>query len=147
MPNLIDLAFLINELQPRGFYLDRSREFPFFWKRINQNDTRNKFAFSVVTVTLHSHSLRIEGLNETRLVREIKAGKIILEKEEDIDKYKETIFETTLDTVGRMRPILDFFEKQTQIIAKEPIFSEEYKEALKNIELIVDAANQVDLED
>jgi hypothetical protein len=147
MPNLIDIAFLKAELHPRGYKLDSSREFPVFWKRIEQNDTRSKFAFSVVTVTLHSHSLRIEGLNETRLMREIKAGKITIEKEEDINDHQETIFETTLDTFGKMKIILDFFEKQIQIIAAEPIYSNDYKQALKNIELIVDAANQVDMED
>ena len=147
MPNLINITFLKAELYPRGYRLDRSREFPVFWKRIEQNDTRSKFAFSVVTVTLHSHSLRIEGLNETRLMREIKAGKITIEKEEDINNHMETIFETTLDTFGKMKIILDFFEKQIQIIADQPIFTDEYKEALRNIELIVDAANQVDMED
>jgi hypothetical protein len=147
MPNLIDLDFLKAELHPRGYKLDNSREFPVFWKRIEQNDTRSKFAFSIVTATLHSHSLRIEGLNETRLMREIKAGKIIIENEDDINNYKETIFETTLDSFGKMKVILDFFEKQIKVIATEPIYTNEYKEAIRNIEIIVDAANQVDMDD
>jgi hypothetical protein len=145
MSKHIDLPYLQQLLFPKGFKIDSSNEYPVFWKRIKQNDTRSKYVFSIVTATMHSHSLRLEGLNESRLRNEIKAGKIVLEKEEDIDKYKETIFETTLDSIGRLEIILEFFEQQIAIIESEPIYSESYKKAIHNIKLLVDAANQTEL--
>jgi hypothetical protein len=147
MKSEITLDYLKKILYGFDYKLDSSGEFTIFWKRINQNDTRSRFAFSIVTATLHSHSLRIEGLNEARLKNEIKAGKIIIEKDEDIEKYKQVIFETTLDSRGKLETILNFFEQQIKIIGTDPIYTDNYKIALNNIELIVDAANQVDMED
>lgn len=147
MKSEITLDYLKKVLYGFDYKLDSSGEFTIFWKRINQNDTRSRFAFSIVTATLHSHSLRIEGLNEARLKNEIKAGKIIIEKDEDIEKYKQVIFETTLDSRGKLETILNFFEQQIKIIGTDPIYTDNYKIALNNIELIVDAANQVDMED
>jgi len=147
MKSEITLDYLKKILYGFDYKLDSSGEFTIFWKRINQNDTRIRFDFSIVTATLHSHSLRIEGLNEARLKNEIKAGKIIIEKDEDIEKYKQVIFETTLDSRGKLETILNFFEQQIKIIGTDPIYTDNYKIALNNIELIVDAANQVDMED
>ncbi len=147
MSKSISPEYLKTILLPRGYKLDSSGEFPIYWKRIDQNDTRSKYAFSIVTATMHSHSLRIEGLNEPRLNNEIKAGKIVLEKEEDIENHKEVIFETTLDSRGKFEVILEFFEKQIAVIGTEPIYTDLYKSALRNIQLIVEAANQVDMED
>lgn len=147
MAQSIDFEYLKKLLVPRGYKLDSSLEFPVFWKRIGQNDTRSKYAFSIVTATMHSHSLRIEGLNEPRLQNEIKAGKVTIETDEDIEKLKEVVFETTLDTRGKLEVILEFFEQQVAIIGSEPIYTDSYKAALNNIKLIVDAANQVELDD
>lgn len=146
MAQKITFEYLSNLFFPKGFKIDSSSEFPVFWKRIKQNDTRSKFAFSVVTATMHSHSFRLEGLNESRLRNEIKAGKIVLESDEDIEKYKETVFETTLDSIGRLEIILDFFEQQLTVIENEPIYTDNYKKAIKNIELLVEAANHSSME-
>lgn len=145
MPQPVNLPYLKDLLFPIGYKLDDSKEYPIFWKQITQNDLRSKYAFSIVTATLHSHSLRIEGLNEPRLIREIKAGHIELEKPEDIDNLREVLFETTIDDVGRLVPVLTFLEQQLAIVGNTPIYAPEYKQALKNIEMMVHAANQVDL--
>ncbi len=146
MTKEITLEYLQRLFFSLGYKIDSSNEYSVFWKRIRQNDTRSKYAFSIITATLHSHSFRLEGLNESRLRNEIKAGKIVLEKDEDIENYKETVFETTLDSTGRLEIILNFFEQQLTLIENEPIYSEHYKKALKNIELFVEAANHTDME-
>ncbi len=143
----IHLAYLKELLFPLGYKLDLEKEYPVFWKQIDQNDLRSQYAFSVITATLHSHSLRLEGLNEPRLIRAIKAGQVQIEKIEDLENLREVLFETTLDDIGNLEALLSFLELQLQVISSQPIYSDEYKTALKNIELIVQAANEVDTED
>jgi hypothetical protein len=101
----------------------------------------------MITVTKHVHSLRLEGINELRLQNEIKAAKIVLEDEDDFFNYFETVFETTLDSTDRFDKILDFFELQLHTLENMPNYSEEYKKALDNIELLVEMANKADLEE
>ena len=147
MSDVINEDYLIKTLFPKEFKIDSSREQTTFWKRINNKDTRSKFAFTIVAVTKHIHSLRIEGLNEIRFNNELKAGKITIENDEDYYQYFETIFETTLDTYDRFSKILDFFELQLKTLENMPNYSNEYRQAIDNIELLVEMANKADLEE
>ena len=146
MADAINNDYLQKILLPRNYKLDSSREQITFWKRVSNKDTRTKFAFTMITVTKHVHSLRLEGINELRLQNEIKAGKIVLEDEDDFFNYFETVFETTLDSTDRFDKILDFFELQLHILEDRPNYSEEYKQSLDNIELLVEMANKAELE-
>jgi hypothetical protein len=56
------------------------------------------------------------------------------------------VFETTLDSTDRFDKILNFFELQLHILEDMPNYSEEYKNALDNIELLVEMANKAELE-
>ena len=146
MADAINNDYLQKILLPRNYKLDSSREQITFWKRVSNKDTRTKFAFTMITVTKHVHSLRLEGINELRLQNEIKACKIVLEDEDDFFNYFETVFETTLDSTDRFDKILDFFELQLHILEDMPNYSEEYKQSLDNIELLVEMANKAELE-
>jgi hypothetical protein len=86
----------------------------------------------------------VEGLNEPRLKRAINAGLIEINSQEDVEALKEIVFETTLDNQTRLKTVLPFFEQQLLVIQEEPIYSEAYKKALANIELLVEAANEVE---
>ncbi len=146
MPQEISLSYLQTLLFPLGFKLDQEQEYPVFWKKVAQKDIRSVYAFSIITATLHQYSFRLEGLNENRLMKQIRAGKIVLESEEDIEQMREVLFETTLDDAGRLEPTLNFLLQQLSVLETEPMHSEIYKQALKHIELMVAAANQVDLD-
>jgi len=86
----------------------------------------------------------IEGLNEPRIKRAIKAGLIEITSPEELDQLKEVVFESTLENSHKLKSILPFLEQQLQILEAEPIHTKTYKEALANIELLVDAANEVE---
>ena len=146
MPQEINLSYLEELLFPLGFKLDKEQEYPIFWKKVTQNDSRSVYAFSILTATLHEYSFRLEGLNEPRFIKLLKAGKVQIEKEEDIEDYREVLFEATLEDTGRLEPTLNFLLDQIEIIENYPIHAEEYTTAIKNIKLIVDAANQLDME-
>lgn len=141
----IDLDLLNELLLPLGYELDESQENTVFWKQIKQNDTRSAYAFSLVMATLDNFTLRIEGLNEPRLRKAIRAGIIEIKNEEDVEALKEVVFESTLDRPSRLKTILPFFEKQLNTISSEPIHTDSYRTALDNIELLVDAANSIEL--
>jgi hypothetical protein len=146
MPQQISLSYLEGLLFPLGFKLDRAQEYPIFWRKVKQNDSRSPYAFSILTATLHEYSFRLEGLNEPRFIKLLRAGKIQIEKEEDIEDYREVLFEATLEDSGRLEPTLNFLLDQIALIEQHPIHTDEYATALKNIKLIVDAANQLDME-
>lgn len=145
MPQAITLDYLKELLFPLGFKLDQEKEYPVFWKKVQQNDSRSAYAFSIITATLHAYSFRLEGLNEARFIKLLRAGKIKIEKEEDIEDYREVLFEATLEDIGRLEPTLIFLLDQIELIENQPIHADEYKAAIKNIKLIVDAANQIDI--
>jgi hypothetical protein len=147
MKVLITKNYVEKIISDYGYQLDDSKAFPYYWKRIPTNDLRTPFAFTIITIALTSHSFRIEGLNELRFIRSVKAGKIKLEKEEDIEKYRVALFETTLETKGNLESILPFLEKQLDIISFEPTHSDIYHDAIHHIQMISEAANQIDMED
>ncbi|MCP4440134.1 MAG: hypothetical protein GY810_14420 [Aureispira sp.] len=141
----IDLELLKDLLIPIGYELDTSQDHPFLWKHIKQNDTRSPYAFSLVMATIDNYTMRLEGLNEPRLRKAIRAGIIKVESQDDVEALKEVVFESTLDSPSRLKTILPFFEKQLAVIGSEPIHTKEYKKALDNIELLVDAANAIEM--
>ena len=85
-------------------------------------------------------------MNEPKFIRAVKAGQITLEKPEDIENHREVLFEAMVDDVGRLEPVLAFLEQQLTVVDAMPIHAPEYKEALKNIEMMVKAANQIDMD-
>lgn len=131
-------------LIPLGYHKDLSQGTPLFWKKVKQNDLRSPYAFSLIMITLDAFTICIEGLNEPRLKRAINAGLIEINSPEDVEALKEIIFETTLDTQERLKIVLPFLEQQLNTIEQEPIYTDTYKKALSNIELLVEAANEVE---
>jgi hypothetical protein len=143
---MVDLG--INKLEeilmPFGYKQDLTQSIPVFWKNIQQNDLRSPYAFSLVIITLEKFTVCIEGLNEPRLKRAISAGIIEINSPEDVDALKEIVFETTLDNYKKIESVLPFFEEQLSVIGNEPIYTKSYKKALGNIELLIEAANEVE---
>lgn len=131
-------------LRPFGYQKDLTQSIPLFWKKVQQNDLRSPYAFSLIMITLDTFTICIEGLNEPRLKRAINAGLIEINSPEDVEALKEIVFETTLDNQERLKTVLPFFEQQLQVIETEPIYTDNYKKALSNIELLVEAANEVE---
>jgi len=144
----MDVALGIGKLEqllfPLGYQQDLTQDKPIFWKRIKQKDIRSPYAFSLVIVTLDEFTVCIEGLNEPRLKRAIDAGIIEINSPEEVEALKEIVFEATLDNESRLKTVLPFFEEQLQLIENEPVYSKLYKRALANIELLVEAANEVE---
>ncbi|BDS13219.1 hypothetical protein [Aureispira anguillae] len=144
----MDVDLGINKLEqllfPLGYQQDLTQSKPIFWKRIHQNDLRSPYAFSLVIVTLDEFTVFIEGLNEPRLKRAIDAGIIEINSPEDVEALKEIVFETTLDNQQKLETVLPFFEEQLNTIESEPIYTKAYKRALANIELLIEAANEVE---
>jgi hypothetical protein len=136
--------FLKTSLEPYAYQFDDSQEHPFFWKQVKQNDLRSEFAFSLVLITILDHTITIEGLNEPRLRRAIQAGLIEVQSAEDLDSLKELVFEVDLDEMEKLQTILPFFEQQIAVLENQPIHTAEYKRALANIALLVEAANNVE---
>lgn len=131
-------------LFPLGYRQDLTQEKPIFWKKIRQNDLRSPYAFSLVLITIDEFTIYIEGLNEPRLKRAIDAGIIEINSPEDVEALKEILFETTLENEQKLKTILLFLEEQLAVIENEPIYTKDYKRALANIELLVEAANEVE---
>jgi hypothetical protein len=144
----MDVDLGINKLEqllsPLGYKQDLSQAKPIFWKNVGQNDLRSPYAFSLVIVTLDEFTVFIEGLNEPRLKRAIDAGIIEINSPEDVEALKEIVFETTLDNQEKLEMVLPFFEEQLNLIETEPIYSDDYKRALANIELLIEAANVIE---
>ena len=143
---MVDLEInkLENLLSPLGYEQDLTQSKPIFWKNIDQNDLRSSYAFSLVIVTVDEFTICIEGLNEPRLKRAIDAGIIEINSPEDVEALKEIVFETTFENQKKLEIVLPFFEEQLHVIETEPIYSKDYKRALSNIELLVEAANEVE---
>ena len=136
---LIDYLKIL--LAQYNYQFDDSQERSFFWKQIKQNDLRSAFAFSLLLITILDHTVIIEGLNEPRLRRAIQAGLIEVQTSEDLDKLKELVFEADIDELQKLALVLPFLEEQIAIISSQPIHTENYKKALANIALLVEAAN------
>jgi hypothetical protein len=139
-----EIDFVENILAPYHYQLDTTQIRPFFWKHIEQNDLRSPYAFSLILVTFWDYTVTIEGLNEPRLKRAIEAGLIEINSEEDVDALKELIFESEYDTLKKMEVVVPFFEQQLSVISQEPIHTDNYRRALANISLLVEAAAELE---
>lgn len=139
-----EVSYVEQLLTPYGYQIDTSGERTFFWRHIAQNDLRSPYAFSLVLVTFWDYTITIEGLNEPRLKRAIRAGLIEVNTQEEVDALKELVFETGYENIQKLRVVLPFFEQQLAVIEKDPIHTPEYKRALANIELLVEAAAQIE---
>lgn len=140
---MINLDYLKELLLPLDYQLDTSKDYPVFWKTINHNDLRTAYAFSLVVVNLMQYSVSIEGLNEPRVNRAIRAGLIEIKSTEEVDQLREVVFETDLGTPKKLEAILPFFETQLEIISTEAIYTDAYKKSISNIKLLVEAANNI----
>ncbi len=144
MEVVISVSKLEELLSAYRYTLDLSQEKPIFWRRLNPNDLRSPFAFSLVMITLDDYSLVIEGINEPRIKRAIDAGVIEVTTPEDFEVLKEVVFETTLENDRKLKTVLPFFEEQLNTLEAYPIYSDEYKRAIANIQLLVEAANEIE---
>ena len=144
LPHATEIAFVENIIKDYGYQFDATQERPFFYKHITQNDLRSPYAFSVVLITFGDYTVTIEGLNEPRLKRAIRAGLIEINGIEDIDALKELVYEADYDQLNKLAVVFPFFQTQIDIIGSEPIHTEQYKKALANIQLLVEAAEQIE---
>lgn len=144
MDGELTLDALQQLLQPFGYQQDLSQEKPLFWKRVRQRDLRSPYAFSLVLITLDALTIYLEGINEPRIKRAINAGLIEINAPEDLEALKEIVFETTLDQTERLETVLKFLDQQLKTIEEEAVDTPLYETALANIELLVEAANEVE---
>lgn len=144
LPHAQEIAFVENIIKEYGYQFDATQEKPFFYRHIAQNDLRSPYAFSVVLITFGNYTVTIEGLNEPRLKRAVRAGLIEINGMEDIDALKELVYEADYDQLEKLKVVFPFFENQLAIIANEPIHTDNYKRALSNIQLLVEAAEQIE---
>lgn len=138
------LSTLQQKLLPLGYTLDTTQENPVFWKKIPHKNVRHQYAFSLILITLHTYTVSIEGLNEYRLRKAIRAGIIEINSEEDVDALKDVLFETETDALDRLDIMLDFLEKQLQTLLQMPQHSDAFKRAVDNLELLVQNANTLE---
>lgn len=117
-----------------------------YYKVLNNKDIRSPFAFTIVAVVFDTYTLRIEGLNEPRIERALQSGIITLKSKDDLEQLWEVIYENTYDELEDLPRILDFFELQLISLHSELKTSDSYKNALKQIELLVDKTNEMDFD-
>lgn len=144
MDGELTLDTLQQLLQPFGYQQDQTQEKSLFWKRVQQRDLRSPYAFSLVLITLDALTIYVEGINEPRIKRAINAGLIEINAPEDLEALKEIVFEATLDQTERLETVLKFLDQQLTTIEQEPVDTPAYETALSNIELLVEAANEVE---
>ena len=131
-------------LEPFGYQQAPEEEKPLFWKRIHKHNIRSPYAFSLVLITMDALTLYVEGINEPRINLAVKEGLIEINGPEDFEALKEVVFETTLDQTSRLVAVLEFLEEQLKTIEQEAIDTPAYETAIDNIELLVEAANEVE---
>lgn len=133
-------------LKPFGFQKAdlADHEYPVFLKRFDVQHLGSPFAFTVLTCTLWPHSYILEGLNEFRLERALRAGIIELESPEQIDELKEVLFESTYDQYDQCTAILRFVIEQLQNLEQHKRHTDIFKKALVDIEMVSTIAKQVE---
>ncbi|AFC25535.1 hypothetical protein [Saprospira grandis] len=148
MGKQIDAEQLRGLLLPLGFIEEQGtkEEALVFWRRLENRDLRSPFAFSHVRASLDQYVFRLEAWNQGRLKKAAKADLIVLESPEDLEPYKEIILEKSRAAAEQLPAFIGFFAQQMQALEEEKLSSPIYKAALKNLELMAQAANQVDLE-
>lgn len=141
---MITKAYLEEKLLPLGYRLDGNLEQPTFIKLLPHKNDSSPYAFTFIVITLGAHSVSIEGMNERLVRKAIRAGAIEVNNQEDVEALKEVIFEATLDDPSRLERILPFLQQQTQTIQQATPDSEDFEKAIANMQLLVEAAAQVE---
>ena len=144
MNNHIDIIRQL--VEPYGFQQNEelNEEPIFFSKRFSIQHLGSPFAFTILTITLTPHSYILEGLNEFRLQRALRAGLIELDDPEKLDELKEVLFEATYDQFDRCEAILGFVIGQLQTVEREKRHTDLFKKALVDLEMVSAMAKQVE---
>ncbi|MFK7948936.1 MAG: hypothetical protein AB8G11_15185 [Saprospiraceae bacterium] len=144
---MITLEYLNKKLSGYDYVLQENTEIPVFIKKINHRNFREKMAFSVIFITLDKYTVTIEGMNEMLIRRAVDAGAIEIPDLETFNLLRDIIYDTTTDTsIKAFETIFHFFEQQITELKKPNFGSDEYETALKNMRLLVDAANNTPIE-
>jgi hypothetical protein len=145
---MITIAYLNSVLPDLGYELqqDENEGVTVFWKKIEHNNVKEKMAFTVIFITLDTYTITIEGMNEMLVRRAVKAGAVELESLQTLILLRDVIYDTTLDTsIKDFETIFNFFEAQIVYLPTTDFESDEYELAIKNIRILVDAANMTPL--
>jgi hypothetical protein len=145
---MITIAYLNSVLPDLGYELqqDENEGVTVFWKKIEHNNVKEKMAFTVIFITLDTYTITIEGMNEMLVRRAVKAGAVELESLQTLILLRDVIYDTTLDTsIKDFETIFNFFEAQVVYLPTTDFESDEYELAIKNIRILVDAANMTPL--
>ena len=145
---MITLAYLNDVLPDLGYTLqqDDAEGVTVFWKKIEHNNIKEKMAFTVVFITLDTYTITIEGMNEMLVRRAVESGAVELESLQTLILLRDVIYDTTLDTsIKDFETIFNFFETQLAYLPTTDFDSDEYELAIKNIRILVDAANSTPL--
>jgi hypothetical protein len=144
---VITLDYLNEKLPDYGYVLQENTDTPVFIKKVNHRNFREKMAFSVIFITLDKYTVTIEGMNEMLIRRAVDAGAIEIPDLETFNLLRDIIYDTTIDTsIKAFETIFHFFEQQVEALQKPNFGSDEYETALKNMRLLVDAANDAPVE-
>ncbi len=137
---MIDIQYLKDKLEPKGFVLETKGDIPMFFKRLTHKNGSSLYAFTLVMVSLDKYTVTIEGFNEILISRAVKANVITVETYEQLDALREIVYDDTLEEVKRFETLFSFFNTQLNAVVNESVQSDEHQKALKNIALMVDAA-------
>ena len=137
---MIDIKYLKDKLEPKGFVLETTGAIPMFFKRLTHKNGSSLYAFTLVMVSLDKYTVTVEGFNEILINRAVKANAISIETYEELDALREIVYDDTLDDMKRFETLFTFFEMQLDIIVNEPVQSDKHHKALENIGLMIDAA-------
>lgn len=144
---MITLEYLNQKLPNYGYVLQENTDVPVFIKRVNHRNFREKMAFSVIFITLDKYTVTIEGMNEMLIRRAVDAGAIEIPDLETLNLLRDIVYDTTTDTsIKAFETIFHFFEQQVTELEKPHYGSDTYEVALKNMRLLVDAANDAPVE-
>ena len=145
---MITLEYLNDILPNLGYELqqDETEGVTVFWKKIGHNNFKEKMAFTVIFITLDTYTITIEGMNEMLVRRAVESGAVELESLQTLILLRDVIYDTTLDTsIKDFETIFNFFETQVAYLPTTDFENNEYELAIKNIKILVDAANSTPL--
>jgi hypothetical protein len=137
---MIDIQYLKEKLEPRGFVLETAGEMPMFFKRLTHKNGSSLYAFTLIMVSLDKYTVTVEGFNEILINRAVKANAISIDTYEELDALREIVYDDTLDDMKRFETLFTFLSAQLDVVVSEPVQSDEHQKALENISLMVDAA-------
>lgn len=144
---MITLDYLNKKLPDYGYVLQENTETPVFIKKVNHRNFRKKMAFTIIFITLDTYTVTIEGMNEMLIRRAVDSGAIEIPDMETFNLLRDIIYDATTDIDTKaFETIFHFFEQQLVELEKPFFGSDEYELALKNLRLLVDAANDTPIE-